>query len=128
MTSVEMQARWDEYCDSHDSCDSCVLNDFCETVYGEADDAQLRTAMKIIDQAENRDNVTHPKHYNRDGAMECLDEMLLIFGKETVMNFCLCNTWKYRYRATDKNHEEDIAKSDFYMKKYKELHDDILFT
>ena len=66
-------------------------------------------------------NVEHPIHYNREDAMECIDEMELIFGREAVMNFCLCNAWKYRYRAADKNGEEDLAKSDWYIKKYKEL-------
>lgn len=67
------------------------------------------------------DNVQHPKHYNRKNAMECIDEMILVFGEEAVKNFCLCNAWKYRYRAADKNGEEDLKKSDWYIKKYKEL-------
>jgi hypothetical protein len=67
------------------------------------------------------DGVTHPSHYNREGGMEAIDEMVLIFGKEAVKNFCLCNVWKYRYRAADKNGEEDLKKSDWYMIKYKEL-------
>ena len=66
-------------------------------------------------------NVNHPSHYNREGSMECIDEMILIFGKNAVMNFCLCNAWKYRYRAADKNGAEDLAKSDWYLHKYKEL-------
>ncbi len=65
--------------------------------------------------------VEHPKHYNRDGGMECIDEMVEVFGKEAVMHFCLCNVGKYRYRAADKNGEEDLKKSDFYMRKYLEL-------
>ena len=67
------------------------------------------------------DNVQHPKHYNREGGMECIDEMILVFGEEAVKNFCLCNAWKYRYRAADKNGEEDLKKSDWYLNKYKEL-------
>lgn len=66
-------------------------------------------------------NVEHPSHYNREGSMECIDEMILIFGVEAVKNFCLCNAWKYRYRAADKNGAEDLAKSDWYIRKYKEL-------
>jgi len=69
------------------------------------------------------ENVNHPKHYCRENGMECIDEMILIFGKEAVMNFCLCNSWKYRYRAADKNGEEDILKSDWYIQKYKEIKD-----
>ena len=67
------------------------------------------------------DPVNHPAHYEREGAMECIDEMLLIFGKEAVMNFCLCNVWKYRYRASAKNGDEDYSKSDWYIQKYREL-------
>ncbi len=67
------------------------------------------------------DPVNHPAHYEREGAMECIDEMLLIFGKEAVMNFCLCNAWKYRYRASAKNGDEDYSKSDWYLRKYREL-------
>ena len=65
--------------------------------------------------------ISKPKHYNREGAMESIDEMELIFGKEAVKHFCLCNAWKYRYRAIDKNGEEDLKKSDWYLRKYKEL-------
>ena len=67
------------------------------------------------------EKVDHPDHYNREYAIECIEEMFLVFGKEAVKDFCLCNIWKYRYRATDKNGEIDLEKSDWYMKKYKEL-------
>lgn len=69
----------------------------------------------------NTETVNHPKHYEREGGMECIDEMVLVFGKEAAMNFCLLNVWKYRFRAADKNGEEDLKKSDWYMAKYAEL-------
>ena len=53
--------------------------------------------------------------------MECIDEMVAIFGKPKVRDFCICNVWKYRYRANNKNGEEDLKKSDWYLKKYLEL-------
>jgi len=65
------------------------------------------------------DKVNHPDHYNR--SVECIDEMIAVFGVEVVKHFCLCNVWKYRYRASDKNGQEDLEKSDWYMKKYMEL-------
>lgn len=74
------------------------------------------------------ENVNHPKHYNREGGMECIDEMVLIFGVEEAKIFCKLNAWKYRYRAADKNGEEDLKKSDWYLKKYKELNDGIAPT
>lgn len=70
---------------------------------------------------DEKDMVNHPQHYNREGAIECIDEMITVFGKDIVACFCLCNVWKYRYRASDKGHEEDLSKSDYYMSKYKEL-------
>lgn len=78
----------------------------------------IKEAIKM---AEQYDNVERPKHYNREGGMESIEEMILVFGIEAVKNFCLCNVWKYRYRAADKNGEEDLKKSDWYMKKYNEL-------
>lgn len=67
------------------------------------------------------DNVNRPKHYCREGGMECIDEMLLIYGPRAVMCFCICNMHKYRYRAADKNGEEDLRKSDWYLRKFREL-------
>lgn len=78
----------------------------------------LEKALKISESDE--DIINHPNHYT-DGGMECIDEMLLVFGKRVVADFCLCNVWKYRYRALGKNGEEDLKKADWYMVKYKEL-------
>lgn len=73
------------------------------------------------DMKNDEDKVNHPAHYEREDAVECIDEMQIVFGTIAVMHFCLCNVWKYRYRSADKNGAEDIAKSDWYMKKYLEL-------
>ena len=67
------------------------------------------------------DNVSHPQHYNREGAMECIDEMMVLFGPLETATFCKLNAWKYRYRAADKNGEEDLKKSDWYIHKYIEI-------
>ena len=67
------------------------------------------------------DDVNHPKHYCREGGMECLEEMELVFGANAARTFCLLNAWKYRYRAADKNGAQDLKKSDWYMQKYREL-------
>ena len=78
---------------------------------------------KVVKNENN--NVNHPAHYNREGGMECIEEMLMIFGKDAVKTFCLLNAWKYRYRAGEKNGFEDIKKSDWYMNKFKELKEEI---
>lgn len=79
---------------------------------------EFKGATKNMD--KQKDMVNHPTHYT-NRSVECIDEMIKVFGEETVMHFCLCNVWKYRYRALTKNGQEDIEKSDWYMKKYIEL-------
>lgn len=69
---------------------------------------------------KEKDAVNHPEHYE-SGSYECIDEMVAVFGMPVVANFCLCNVWKYRYRALNKNGKEDMEKSDWYMCKYMEL-------
>lgn len=65
--------------------------------------------------------VNHPSHYNREGSMECIEEMELIFGREAVRTFCILNAWKYRYRDNLKGGEEDRMKANWYISKAKEL-------
>ena len=69
---------------------------------------------------KGKDTVNHPEHYE-SGSYECIDEMIAVFGMSVVANFCLCNVWKYRYRALLKGSEEDMKKSDGYMCKYIDL-------
>lgn len=66
-------------------------------------------------------NVINPEHYNREGAMETINEMLMIFGILDTMAFCKLNAWKYRARALYKNGEDDIKKSDWYLEMYRKL-------
>lgn len=85
-------------------------------------DKELDEALQIVYALEGQpDALDHPGHYNREGAMECIEEMLLIFGIEETMSFCKLNAWKYRYRAADKGGQDDLEKSDRYLAKYKEL-------
>ena len=121
MTIEEKREALFEFCEHHCSCDGCVLDNgdagcyFNELSYEQVNDAFAKAFP------EENDVVNHPAHYCRPGAMECIDEMILIFGKESVAAFCLCNAWKYRARAMNKNGEEDMAKSDWYLRKYAEL-------
>ena len=67
-----------------------------------------------------KDNVDHPSHYNQ-GNIECIDAMVAAFGKQAVANFCLCNAFKYCWRAEHKNGLEDTNKAIWYLNKYTEL-------
>ena len=121
MTREEMITAMENKCNEYGNCNDkggCPLKGECWEVW---DNTEKAYALMFGNTKKEDNLVSHPNHYNREGAMECIDEMELIFGKQAVTYFCLCNAWKYRYRASDKNGEEDLKKSDWYMRKYKEL-------
>lgn len=67
------------------------------------------------------DMVNDPQHYKQH-EMECIDEMIVVFGVKAVIDYCKCAAWKYRYRAPYKHmFEMDNDKADWYLKKAKEL-------
>ena len=68
---------------------------------------------------EPKETVNHPNHYQ--GKNECIDVMIAMFGLEAVKHFCICNAYKYRFRADKKNGTEDIKKAEWYETKLIEL-------
>ena len=68
---------------------------------------------------QKNETVNHPTHYQ--GKNECIDVMIAMFGKEAVKHFCMCNAYKYRFRADKKNGDEDIKKAEWYETKLIEL-------
>lgn len=121
MTIEEMNNVIQDHCEDT-YCDTCVIRSECDSCAGDfiSNPSKCEAAYNIL--MSDEDIVNHPNHYTH-GGMECIDEMIMVFGKQTVMHFCLCNAWKYRYRAVYKNGEEDMKKSHWYMAKYKELRD-----
>lgn len=70
------------------------------------------------------DAVNHPKHYADTCSLECIDAMLITFGTNAVIDFCMCNAFKYLWRYKNKNGQEDLKKCDWYLKKAHDLGDD----
>lgn len=67
------------------------------------------------------DNVNHPSHYETNG-IECIDAMVASQGAECVMDYCLCNAFKYIWRCQHKGKRvEDIQKAVWYLNKWQEL-------
>ena len=66
------------------------------------------------------DTINKPSHY-ADSKIECIDAMEAAFGIESVMHFCLCNSFKYIFRSQKKNGVEDLKKAMWYENKYLEL-------
>ncbi len=67
------------------------------------------------------DAVNHPSHYADSCSLECFQVMLLIFGRDAVINFCLCNAFKYMWRYKNKNGQEDLDKAEWYLDKAESM-------
>lgn len=124
MTIEQKAQRIREYCLSIESgCDGCKLYDIspkntCSERWDVYPEVIERNYQILFGEGKN-DNVNHPAHYQ--GKNECIDVMIAIFGKEAVKHFCMCNAYKYRFRADMKNGAEDIEKAEWYESKLIEL-------
>ena len=68
----------------------------------------------------SKDNI-NPDHYKNSTSLECIEAMELAFGKTAVLDFCICNAWKYLWRWQNKNGLEDLYKAQWYCDKAAEL-------
>lgn len=69
-----------------------------------------------------RQSIDHPKHYNKPGHKECIEEMLDRFGPTAVYWFCVLNAYKYEYRAGEKGPADvDLGKAQWYSNYAKGL-------
>ena len=123
MTTEEKRQAIDIFCKQYDDCHGCPKkgNAFCMCY------SHLIAEPKVVDRWYEhlfsevpQDNVNHPSHYE-SGQFECIEVMLETQGTEAVMDFCLCNAFKYLYRHRRKNGIEDIKKAKWYIEKYIEL-------
>ena len=97
------------------------LNDKLTNISGCINDiVQLALSDGESDSTSTNDNVNHPSHYET-GNFECIDVMIETQGKEAVMDFCVCNAFKYISRHNNKNGIEDVKKAKWYLDKYIEL-------
>lgn len=64
------------------------------------------------------DEADHPKYYQNKNGRECIEEMIILFGEQSVIDFCKLNAYKYRFRAGNKDgnsKEQDLAKANWYL-------------
>lgn len=127
MTVEEKSDKIFNWCSNRFCDSSCPLyaygNRTCYTINNDADKKQIEENYKILFGSESN-NVNHPSHYQ--GKHECIDEMIAMFGVEAVKGFCKCNVYKYRYRAAEKNGQEDLDKANWYMDKLMELEGELV--
>ena len=121
MTIKEKSKRIEQYCDTMSVCDRCPLFSYTDACYelAEGNEDIIERNYSILFEDKESDNVNHPEHYQ--GKNECIDVMIAMFGVEAVKHFCMCNAYKYRFRADKKNGKEDIDKAEWYESKLIEL-------
>ena len=133
MTIQEKKKALSDFCVGRSCCNCPLEHTECDLGSYLASEEKVQYLYSLAFQEETKptqetttetpqehDPVNHPSHYT-SGGMECIDEMILIFGLDATMKFCLLNAWKYRRRALDKNGQQDMDKSHWYLAKYKEL-------
>ena len=103
------------------ACDSYPLFTCTDACYEleEGNEDIIELNYNILFGDKKSDNVNHPEHYQ--GKNECIDVMVAMFGVDAVKHFCMCNAYKYRFRAQAKNGAEDIEKAEWYESKLIEL-------
>lgn len=121
MTIKEKAKRIEQYCDTMITCDSCPLFSYADICYDvvEGNEDIIERNYNILFGDKKSDNVNHPQHYQ--GKNECIDVIVAMFGVDAVKHFCMCNAYKYRFRAQAKNGAEDIEKAEWYESKLIEL-------
>ena len=63
----------------------------------------------------------NPDHYKNETSLECIEAMKIVFGRCAVVNFCLCNAWKYIWRWRNKHGQEDLKKARWYLNHANDL-------
>ena len=99
---------------------SCVVKKDDEKIMHILSQEEIDKGLKAA--SSKTDAVNHPDHY-KIGDIECIDVMLATQGVDAVINFCICNSFKYIYRHVNKNGLEDIRKAKWYLDKALELVD-----
>lgn len=119
------------YCERVNTCEECKIKAMCKSADFANDDdvcALFDKAlfdernMPVHDSNQSFDNVNRPSHY-ASTSVECIDMMIETQGEEAVIDFCVCNAFKYLWRHRGKNGDEDVRKANWYLNKAVELMD-----
>ena len=77
-----------------------------------------KTFEEVYEKLTNpkKDNI-NPDHYKSSTSLECIEAMEISFGRTAVIDFCICNAFKYVWRWKNKNGVEDLDKALWYCDK-----------
>ena len=72
--------------------------------------------IEAVEETENKyDNVNHPKHYEGNCSIECIENMKLIFKPTRLYDYCIIIAYKYLSRHRFKYGKEDLEKAMWYI-------------
>ena len=135
--SLEFKRAWlrSHFCKKVNTCGECKITAMCkladftneedvsalfEKVY--FDKRNMPENTPVHDAEQSLDPVDRPQHY-ASTSIECIDAMIETQGEEAVIDFCVCNAFKYLWRHREKNGDEDVRKAAWYLNKAVELMD-----
>lgn len=82
----------------------------------------LENLTEEVNEAMNvKADPVNPNHYKSSTSLECIEAMEIIFGINAVIDFCVCNAWKYIWRWKNKNGAEDLDKAKWYIDRAQTL-------
>lgn len=103
-------------------CNRCVDHSLYEPINKEEKPVDNKEYIEVdpsigekVNNIKWEKDAINPDHYKNQTSLECIEAMEIIFGKAAVLDFCLCNSWKYIWRYKNKNGEEDLVKAGWYL-------------
>ena len=100
-------------------CADSIVPDNIKCPYYHKTEVEEQVKQEQVDncyfESLTNETVNHPKHYNDNSSIECIDNMCLIFGATATYNYCLINAYKYTSRYKFKNGMEDLQKARWYL-------------
>lgn len=91
-----------------------VLRDSMLNNYSER---RLPRFVETVPPPKQEDEVNHPKHYNANGGVECVDYIKQQLGHDGFIAYCEGNVIKYGHRWRYKNGIQDLKKKKWYLDK-----------
>lgn len=72
--------------------------------------------------------INKPNYYTN--GVECIDVMIQQYGIDAVIQFCICNAFKYMFRCKQKHSSplDDLKKAQWYINKAIELYEKVYTT
>ena len=126
----QMIRELDDYCEYAPSCNSCLLESSCTSLMNkyenwtyDATDEEIQAIYDLMCGKEVPTPINeNPLHYAKsNNPWACGDAMIEAYGEEAFLHFCMCNAFKYIWRANEKGGTKDLRKAITYLEKIIEI-------